>query len=280
MFFTGSSRTADALLDDQRKRTEAGDAVDARRAATRRGDRSPHPGRSHCRRRDSVRRAHARALGREARALAGHVESGHRPLVRGRAGERSGRWQADRCGRRGIPPLSRRRPCGAPRCTGGRRPGRGSLRLRPRRLERSSFVPEHARAVPRRRPRRRAGNGGWRALRRGFRRRSSRCSASPSRSTSSGSSRPKGYARSCSWSGTSASRSALRSATGARSGVAVTYVDEGDDLHGTGGALRVALDDGRACRTSFGVLYGDSYLPTALAPVFDGVRARPTARRS
>ena len=54
---------------------------------------------------------------------------------------------------------------------------------------------------------------------------------------------------------------------GSAFGVAVTYVDEGDDLHGTGGALRVALDNG-ALPEEFGVLYGDSYLPTALAPVF------------
>ncbi len=46
-------------------------------------------------------------------------------------------------------------------------------------------------------------------------------------------------------------------------GVGVTYVDEGDELHGTGGALRLALD-----RVELGdtvaVLYGDSYLPIDL----------------
>jgi NDP-sugar pyrophosphorylase family protein len=51
-------------------------------------------------------------------------------------------------------------------------------------------------------------------------------------------------------------------------GVRVTYVDEGDELHGTGGALRVALDRG-ALAEVFGVLYGDSYLPTELAPIWD-----------
>jgi NDP-sugar pyrophosphorylase family protein len=47
----------------------------------------------------------------------------------------------------------------------------------------------------------------------------------------------------------------------------VSYVDEGEELHGTGGALRVALDRG-ALRPVFGVLYGDSYLPFELEPVW------------
>ena len=51
-------------------------------------------------------------------------------------------------------------------------------------------------------------------------------------------------------------------------GLHVTYVDEGDELHGTGGALRVALDRD-ALTEVFGVLYGDSYLPTELAPIWD-----------
>lgn len=50
-------------------------------------------------------------------------------------------------------------------------------------------------------------------------------------------------------------------------GLSVRYVDEGDVLHGTAGALRVALDAGALSR-SFGVLYGDSYLPIELAPVW------------
>src|SRR5436309_6596645 len=50
-------------------------------------------------------------------------------------------------------------------------------------------------------------------------------------------------------------------------GPSVEYVDEGETLHGTGGALRVALDEG-ALESSFGVLYGDSYLPFELAPVW------------
>jgi NDP-sugar pyrophosphorylase family protein len=50
-------------------------------------------------------------------------------------------------------------------------------------------------------------------------------------------------------------------------GLAVSYVDEGVELHGTGGALRVALDRG-ALPEVFGVLYGDSYLPVELGPVW------------
>ena len=61
----------------------------------------------------------------------------------------------------------------------------------------------------------------------------------------------------------------IRDAVGEGSdfGLAVFYVDEGDELHGTGGALRVALDRG-ALGDVFGVLYGDSYLPTELAPIW------------
>jgi NDP-sugar pyrophosphorylase family protein len=49
-------------------------------------------------------------------------------------------------------------------------------------------------------------------------------------------------------------------------GVRVTYVDEGSELRGTGGAVRLCLDAG-ALPPAFMVLYGDSYLPIALAPV-------------
>ncbi len=44
------------------------------------------------------------------------------------------------------------------------------------------------------------------------------------------------------------------------------YVDEGTDLRGTGGALRLALDE-RVLEESFFVLYGDSFLPIEFAPV-------------
>jgi NDP-sugar pyrophosphorylase family protein len=66
----------------------------------------------------------------------------------------------------------------------------------------------------------------------------------------------------------------LRDAVGDGSafGLDVSYVDEGDVLHGTGGALRVALDRG-ALPTVFGVLYGDSYLPVELAPVWEAFAA-------
>lgn len=66
----------------------------------------------------------------------------------------------------------------------------------------------------------------------------------------------------------------LRDAVGAGRafGLDVSYVDEGDQLHGTGGALRVALDEG-ALPPQFGVLYGDSYLPVELAPVWEAFAA-------
>jgi NDP-sugar pyrophosphorylase family protein len=46
----------------------------------------------------------------------------------------------------------------------------------------------------------------------------------------------------------------------------VTYVEEGDDLRGTGGAVRLAVDQG-ALGDSFFVLYGDSYLQVSLRDV-------------
>jgi NDP-sugar pyrophosphorylase family protein len=50
-------------------------------------------------------------------------------------------------------------------------------------------------------------------------------------------------------------------------GLTVSYVDEGSALRGTAGALRLALDEG-ALDEIFAVLYGDSYLPIALPPVW------------
>jgi NDP-sugar pyrophosphorylase family protein len=45
------------------------------------------------------------------------------------------------------------------------------------------------------------------------------------------------------------------------------YVDEGTQLRGTGGALRLAFDEG-VLDESFFVLYGDSFLPVEFAPVW------------
>jgi NDP-sugar pyrophosphorylase family protein len=59
---------------------------------------------------------------------------------------------------------------------------------------------------------------------------------------------------------------------GSSFGLEVRYVDEGERLRGTAGALRAALDE-RALATEFGVLYGDSYLTIALPPVWDAFRA-------
>lgn len=59
---------------------------------------------------------------------------------------------------------------------------------------------------------------------------------------------------------------------GSAFGLNVTYVDECDELHGTGGALRLAFDAG-ALTEAFGVLYGDSYLPIDISPVFEAFAA-------
>ncbi|MEO8898950.1 MAG: sugar phosphate nucleotidyltransferase [Candidatus Dormibacter sp.] len=53
---------------------------------------------------------------------------------------------------------------------------------------------------------------------------------------------------------------------GERFGVHVDYVDEGEDLRGSGGALRLALDAG-ALPPRFFILNGDSYLSVPFADV-------------
>jgi NDP-sugar pyrophosphorylase family protein len=50
-------------------------------------------------------------------------------------------------------------------------------------------------------------------------------------------------------------------------GLGVQYVDEGNELKGTAGALRLALDSGLLADAFF-VLYGDSFLPIEFPPVF------------
>jgi NDP-sugar pyrophosphorylase family protein len=54
---------------------------------------------------------------------------------------------------------------------------------------------------------------------------------------------------------------------GARFGVRVRYVDEGTELRGTAGALRLALAEG-VLEESFLVTYGDSFLPVDFAAVY------------
>jgi NDP-sugar pyrophosphorylase family protein len=58
---------------------------------------------------------------------------------------------------------------------------------------------------------------------------------------------------------------------GARFGLDVSWVDEGSQLRGTGGALRLALDQG-ALDDAFFVLWGDAYLPIEVASVEDAWR--------
>jgi NDP-sugar pyrophosphorylase family protein len=59
---------------------------------------------------------------------------------------------------------------------------------------------------------------------------------------------------------------------GERWDLQVTYVDEGSELRGTGGALRLAYDQG-VLFESYSVLYGDSYLQLDLPRVHDAFRA-------
>jgi NDP-sugar pyrophosphorylase family protein len=60
--------------------------------------------------------------------------------------------------------------------------------------------------------------------------------------------------------------------SGHRFGLRIEYVDEGDDLRGSGGALRLALDRS-ILPEQFFVLYGDSYLRVELAAVEERWRA-------
>jgi NDP-sugar pyrophosphorylase family protein len=58
---------------------------------------------------------------------------------------------------------------------------------------------------------------------------------------------------------------------GARFGLRVRVVDEGTDLRGTAGALRLALEQG-ALEDAFLVTYGDSFLPVDAGAVFAAFR--------
>ena len=65
---------------------------------------------------------------------------------------------------------------------------------------------------------------------------------------------------------------------GARHGLRVRIVDEGEDLRGTAGALRLALDEG-ALAESFLVTYGDSFLPDRLRGGVSRRSRRAASRR-
>ena len=54
---------------------------------------------------------------------------------------------------------------------------------------------------------------------------------------------------------------------GSQFGLSVAYCDEGENLRGTGGGLRLAADC-NLLDSGFFVLYGDSYLPIELAPLW------------
>ncbi len=64
--------------------------------------------------------------------------------------------------------------------------------------------------------------------------------------------------------------------SGRRFGVDVTYCDEGTDLRGTGGGLRLALDRG-LLEDRFLVLYGDSYLRVDLREMWAFATSTHTA---
>jgi NDP-sugar pyrophosphorylase family protein len=63
---------------------------------------------------------------------------------------------------------------------------------------------------------------------------------------------------------------------GGQWGLTVRYVDEGDNLRGTGGALRQALD-ASVLQEQFLVLYGDSYLCVDVSSVWDAFVASKRA---
>jgi len=71
-------------------------------------------------------------------------------------------------------------------------------------------------------------------------------------------------------------RAYLDEDAGRRHGLGVRFVDEGDDLRGTAGALRLALDQD-VLEPSFLVTYGDSFLPIDFGAVFRafGAAGRP-----
>ncbi|HEY6393247.1 MAG TPA: sugar phosphate nucleotidyltransferase [Bryobacteraceae bacterium] len=50
------------------------------------------------------------------------------------------------------------------------------------------------------------------------------------------------------------------------------YVDEGDHLRGTGGAIRLALEQG-VLEECFLVIYGDSFLPVEFAPIWQAFQS-------
>ena len=55
---------------------------------------------------------------------------------------------------------------------------------------------------------------------------------------------------------------------GSRFGIPITYVDDGETPRGTAGCFRQAADDG-VLEDQFLLIYGDSYLPVDLRPIWD-----------
>ena len=84
----------------------------------------------------AVRRADGRALASQARALAGDLEPGDRPLVRGGVANGALGGKLVGAGRGGFLMFYADRPCRAPRRDGGRGAARDAVFVRPRRLDR------------------------------------------------------------------------------------------------------------------------------------------------
>jgi NDP-sugar pyrophosphorylase family protein len=63
---------------------------------------------------------------------------------------------------------------------------------------------------------------------------------------------------------------------GSRFGLRIAYVDEGTELRGTGGAVRLAFDQG-VLAEKFLVTYGDSYLPVDFEAVWSAFLTRTEA---
>ena len=81
MFFTGYSRAADKVLEEQRAKSIRKRRGDDRQPALRQGTRLADPGRPGEWRLRGLRRPDARALGAQEEALERDVQSEHRPLV-------------------------------------------------------------------------------------------------------------------------------------------------------------------------------------------------------
>ncbi len=258
----GYSRERREILDDQKAQSEHGDAGDAREPRPHRGARASEIRDAlEARRHAALRRADARALAAQAGALARDVErrrstAGTRPAWRTARSAASSSAPAAAGSCSSTPRI--RAPLRAAMARGGA--GRGPVQLRLRRLDRARPRLTMTDAV--RDSRRRPGTR-MRPVDREIPKALIPVAGGPSPTISSSGSPPRGRARSFS---ASATGRPCRSRRRRRAGGWSRFVDEGDDLRGTAGALRLALDQG-VLGDAFGVLYGDSYLRSSSGPL-------------